>query len=246
MELCSLPVIYLGPNYGGGNEDDGDLLQEIPCMYFYTQCPNPQQATTDSCLHWRLPDSHTSLGQSLVGSLLLSPGSLCTQGSVCALQESISQSCVSSGSCMLGLMATSSKRAYATPKYAAPRAPVSVAVHCWPVPPHEMFRHSSVSVSVEVLKAHSLEQPKLKVENAKYWQGCQATVTIKHCLWGFKMVQPFWKRVLHPPKMLSINLCDPAITLQSVYKEAVETYVHTKNCTWIFIAKETIQMSIKR
>ena len=31
-----------------------------------------------------------SLGQSLVGSLLLSPGSWCTQGFVCALQESVS------------------------------------------------------------------------------------------------------------------------------------------------------------
>ena len=31
-----------------------------------------------------------SLGQSLVGSLLLSPGSWCTQSFVCALQESIS------------------------------------------------------------------------------------------------------------------------------------------------------------
>ena len=41
--------------------------------------------------------SQTSLGQSLVGSLLLSPG---VQGSVCVLQESISQSCVSSGSSM--------------------------------------------------------------------------------------------------------------------------------------------------
>ena len=50
-------AIYLGPNSGGGNEDDGDLLQEIPCMYFYTQCPNPQQATTDPCLLWRLLDS---------------------------------------------------------------------------------------------------------------------------------------------------------------------------------------------
>ena len=30
------------------------------------------------------------LGQSLVGSLLLSPGSWCTQGFVCALQESVS------------------------------------------------------------------------------------------------------------------------------------------------------------
>ena len=34
--------------------------------------------------------SRASLGQSLVGSLLLSPGSWCTQDSVCALQESVS------------------------------------------------------------------------------------------------------------------------------------------------------------
>ena len=34
--------------------------------------------------------SWACLGQSLVGSLLLSPGSWCTQGFVCALQESVS------------------------------------------------------------------------------------------------------------------------------------------------------------
>ena len=34
--------------------------------------------------------SRTSLDQSLVGSLLLFPGSWCVQGSVCALQESVS------------------------------------------------------------------------------------------------------------------------------------------------------------
>ena len=34
--------------------------------------------------------SQASLGQSLVGSLLLSPGSWCLQGFVCALQESVS------------------------------------------------------------------------------------------------------------------------------------------------------------
>ena len=38
--------------------------------------------------------SRVSLGQSLVGSLLLSPGSQCTWGFVCALQESVSQSYV--------------------------------------------------------------------------------------------------------------------------------------------------------
>ena len=94
--------------------------------------------------------SWASLGQSLVGSLLLFPGSLCTQSSVCVLQESISQTCVSSGSSMVRLMATSSKRAYAIPKSAAPRGPTPVAVHCWPVPPQETLKHSSVSVSVSL------------------------------------------------------------------------------------------------
>ena len=37
-----------------------------------------------------LGHSQAILGQSLVGSWLLSPGSWCTQGSVCAFQESVS------------------------------------------------------------------------------------------------------------------------------------------------------------
>ena len=62
-----------------------------------------------------------SPGQSLLGSLLLSPGSWCT-GFCCALPESIFQGCVSSGSPIVGLMAPSSKKAYAIAKSAAPRA----------------------------------------------------------------------------------------------------------------------------
>ena len=31
----------LRPNYGGGNEDNGDLLQKIPLKHCYTQCPQP-------------------------------------------------------------------------------------------------------------------------------------------------------------------------------------------------------------
>ena len=65
--------------------------------------------------------SRASLGQCLLGSLLLSPGSWCTRF-CCALQESISQYCVSSGSSLVGLMVTSSKRAYAIPRSTAPRA----------------------------------------------------------------------------------------------------------------------------
>ena len=95
--------------------------------------------------------SQASLGQFLVGSLLLFPGSWCTQISVRALQEFIYQFCVSSGSLLVGLMVTSSKRAYAIPKFVVPRAPVPVAVHCWPVPPQEMLKHSSASVSVRSL-----------------------------------------------------------------------------------------------
>ena len=29
------------PIFGGGNEDNGDLLQKVPCIHCYTQCPQP-------------------------------------------------------------------------------------------------------------------------------------------------------------------------------------------------------------
>ena len=100
-----------------------------------------RQATADPCLLRR--HSHTVLSQSLWSLRVL----VCTRF-CCALQESISPSCVSSGSSMVGLVAISSKRAYATPGSAAPRAPVPGAGHRQPAPPQELPRHSSVSVSV--------------------------------------------------------------------------------------------------
>ena len=45
-------------------------------------------------------------------------------------------------------MATSSKRAYAVPKSAAPRTSVPVEDHGRPVPPQEMLKYISVSVYV--------------------------------------------------------------------------------------------------
>ena len=72
-------------------EVNGDLLQKVPRTHCYTQCPSP---TAGYRRPTPLPEtpghSRASLGQSLVGSLLLSPGSWCAQSSVCALQESIS------------------------------------------------------------------------------------------------------------------------------------------------------------
>ena len=67
------------------------LLHSVP--------PTLQQATTNPCLCWRLLDTHRQVWVSLSWSLLLSPGSWCAQGFVCALQVTKSlfpQSCVSS------------------------------------------------------------------------------------------------------------------------------------------------------
>ena len=149
MELCPAPpppspthtpAIYLGPNYGGGNEDNGDLPQKIPSMHCYSLCPQPHAFAGGS---W----THTI--KSPVGSRFLSSGFCCTRF-CCVLQESISQSCVSSGSSMVGLVATSSKNTYAIP---TPRAPVPAADHFCPVPPQEMLIYSSVSVTVGFLGA---------------------------------------------------------------------------------------------
>ena len=63
-----------------------------------------------------------SLGQSLVGLLLLSPGSCCTPGFVCALLESASPVLWKFWRLCGGVKVTSSKRAYAIPRSAAPRA----------------------------------------------------------------------------------------------------------------------------
>ena len=114
----------LGPNYGGGHEGNGDFLQKVPCRPCpCTQSPTLQQATVDPCLCQRLLDTHRQVCASLCGSLFLSPWSWCAQDSLYALQESISQSCVSSGSSVVGLMVTSSKRAHAISRSAAHRAP---------------------------------------------------------------------------------------------------------------------------
>ena len=83
----------LRPNYGRGNEDNGDLLQKVLCTHCHTalSVPSPAAGHCRPTPPLETPGhSQASLGQSLVGSLLLSPGSWCTQGFVCALQESVS------------------------------------------------------------------------------------------------------------------------------------------------------------
>ena len=78
--------------------------------------PNP---ATDHCQPTSLPEtpghSQASVPQALVGSLILSPGSWCTQAFVCAPKTLFPQSCVSSGSSMMRLVATSSTGAMPHP-----------------------------------------------------------------------------------------------------------------------------------
>ena len=114
---------------------------KMPCAHTAAlRAPNPAAGQLPT--HASARDSWTLLGKSRsvsLGSLPLSPGSWCTEGSVYACQEFVFQSCVSSGSSMVGLMVTSSKRAYAIPKSASPRAPDPVSAHCWLIPPQEIL-----------------------------------------------------------------------------------------------------------
>ena len=110
-------------------------MQTLP----HSEPPTLHLASSIPCLHW---DSWTqvSLGQSLVGSVLLSPGSWSVQGFVCVLQESVSPVLCSFWQLYGGVMATSSKRANVTIGSTAPRAPVPEAGRCWSVPPLETLK----------------------------------------------------------------------------------------------------------
>ena len=76
----------------------GKLLERVAISFKMSHaCTATLSAPKPAAVHCRsmpLPKtpghSQASLGQSLVGSLLLSPGSWCAEGFVCALQESVS------------------------------------------------------------------------------------------------------------------------------------------------------------
>ena len=52
----------LRPNYGGGNEDNGDFLQKVPCTHCHTQCLLPCSRPPPT--HASARDSWTLLGNS--------------------------------------------------------------------------------------------------------------------------------------------------------------------------------------
>ena len=89
---CVSSLLFdLRPNYGGGNEDNCNLLQNVPCTHC---CAQYSHLAAGHCRPTppAEPPGHSqaSLGQSSFVSLLLSPGPWCTQDFVCSLQESVS------------------------------------------------------------------------------------------------------------------------------------------------------------
>ena len=119
--------------------------------------PTLKQATPRLCQ--RLLNTHRQAWVSLLWghcSFLLGPGVY--KISFVPSKNLFPQSCVSSGSSMMGLMVTS-KRAYATHRCTAPRVPAPGEVHCWPIPPQETLKNSSGSVSVGSLGPEDLFEP---------------------------------------------------------------------------------------
>ena len=92
--------------------------------------PTWQQATTDPSLGWRHLYTHRHVQVSLLWghcSFLLGTGA---HKVLFVPSESLFlQSCLSFGDSMVGLKTTSSKRAYAITRSAAPKAPAPAAVH---------------------------------------------------------------------------------------------------------------------
>ena len=68
VDGCSLLLIYLGPNYGrGNNEDNGDLLQKVPCTHRYTQCSRPPLTHTSTRDSWTLMGKSGSVSCAVTG-----------------------------------------------------------------------------------------------------------------------------------------------------------------------------------
>ena len=94
----------LRPNYGGGNEDNGDLLQKVPACTATFSALSPAASHHDPRLCWRLLDTPGQVWVSLLWghcSFLLGPGA--HKVLFVPSKSLFPQSCVSSGGSMVGL-----------------------------------------------------------------------------------------------------------------------------------------------
>ena len=130
-QACVPSLLFdLRPNYGGGDEDNGNLLEKVPCRHCCIQCPQPSSrpllthaSARDS---WTLMDVSGSVSCGVTAPFFWDL--VCTRFCLCPPRICFPQSCISSGGSVVGLMVTSSKRAYAIPRSTAPVTPA--AVYC--------------------------------------------------------------------------------------------------------------------
>ena len=127
---------------------NGYFLQKVPRTHCRTQCPWP--CSRPPLIHTSARDTWTLTGKS--GSVFCGVTApfcwVLVQTRFCLCPSSLfPQPCVSSGGSMVGLMAISSKRAYATPRSAVPRAPDPATGHWWPLPSQETFKHSKAGLA---------------------------------------------------------------------------------------------------
>ena len=114
----------LTPNYGGGNEENGDLLQKVPCTHCCPQCPwpcsRPPPTYASAGDSWALTGKSGSVSCGLADPL---SWSWFAQGFVCALQESVPPSLCKFWSLYGGVNADLLQEAYGNPGLLHPEPP---------------------------------------------------------------------------------------------------------------------------
>jgi hypothetical protein len=89
------------------------------------------------------------------------------------------------------------------------------------------------------LRFHLTPVRMAKIKNSREsrcWRGCGEKVTLLHCWWDCKLVQPLWKSVWGFLRKFDIVLSeDPAIPLLGIYPEGVPT-CNKDTCSTMFIA----------
>ena len=126
--------------YGGVN---CNLLQEGFCHTQVCSTQSPCPCSRPLLTHTSKGDTQTLKGRSGSGSVE-SPG---VHKVLSVPPKSLfPQFGVSSAGSLVGLIVISSKRAYAIPRSAVPRAPALEVGHCLPVPPQETLKHSKAGL----------------------------------------------------------------------------------------------------